>query len=136
MQLSEGSISDRLGSSRFARIALCIFIAIATGTIAVSQRSRSPGGSKSTPGGRRRNDDQKILPSLTNIFPIDAPGKFSITAMSVEHSSAGRWYIPSYHDKNSAGWNRTVSAAILCSLLSCSSLLQISCSPDSLLREV
>ena len=41
--------------------------------------------------------------------PIDAPGKFSLLTIVVEHRSEGTWYMPSLHDKYSAGWNRSTS---------------------------
>ena len=104
---SQKRFSDHISSSRFVRIFLGLLIVIASCSIA--QRIRSQPSNKVTVINRRR-DDHKILPSISSIIPIDTPGKFSITAMSVEHSSAGRWYVPSFHSKNSAGWNRTVSS--------------------------
>ena len=41
--------------------------------------------------------------------PIEAPGKFSLLTVVVEHRNDGNWYIPSLHEKNSVGWNRSTS---------------------------
>jgi hypothetical protein len=68
------------------------------------------GGNKASIAGKRR-DDHKITPSVSSVVPIDSKGKFSVTSMSVQHRSDTRWYVPHFHDKNSAGWNRTVSSA-------------------------
>lgn len=49
----------------------------------------------------------KIKPSIKSWDTIDTPKKFSITSMVVDHHSDGSWYLQSYHEKHSIGWNRT-----------------------------
>ena len=81
----------------------CAFLVIVS--VVVSERIRS----KIAFGGRGRGD-HKISESLHQIVPIDTKPKFTLTSMAVEHRSDAGWHIPHYHDKNSPGWNRTVSA--------------------------
>jgi hypothetical protein len=81
----------------------CAFLIIVS--VVVAERVRS----KITSGGRRR-EDHKISESLHQIVSIDTKSKFTLTSMAVEHRSDARWHIPHFHDKNSAGWNRSVSA--------------------------
>ena len=82
----------------------CAFLIIVS--VVVAERVRS----KIASGGRRR-EDRKISESLHQIVSIDTKLKFTLTSMAVEHRSDARWHIPHFHDKNSAGWNRTVSAS-------------------------
>lgn len=44
---------------------------------------------------------------------------FTITSMVVDQHIDTNWYIPSFHDKYSAGWNRSVSAGYLSNTLAC-----------------
>ena len=46
--------------------------------------------------------------SVTHWNLIDEPGKISVSSMSVEHHADSSWHVPSFHDKYSAGWNRTI----------------------------
>ena len=80
----------------------CAFLIIVS--VVVAERVRS----KIASGGRRR-EDHNMPESLHQIVPIDTKLKFTLTSMAVEHRSDARWHIPHYHDKNSPGWNRTVS---------------------------
>lgn len=49
----------------------------------------------------------KIKPSIKSWDTIETPKKFTITSMVVDHHSDGSWYLQSYHEKYSIGWNRT-----------------------------
>ena len=92
-------------------LSIMIFLACALlviVSVVVAERVRS----KIASGGRRRGD-HKMFESLRQIVPIDTKLKFTLTSMAVEHRSDAGWYIPHYHDKNSPGWNRTVSANFL-----------------------
>ena len=122
MQNCEGPLNmptlECMLTIRTRKYVLYIFIIIASCTIA--QRLRPPLTGNKIISHNRRREDHKLSPSLTNIIPIDAAGRFTVTSLSVHHRSESRWYIPHYHDKHSAGWNRTVS----CSFVS-SSMLQL-----------
>lgn len=96
--------ASTLGSRK---LILNILIIIVSYTIA--QRLRPPMTGNKIIAHNRRREDYKLSPSLTDIIPIDGAGKFTVTSMSVQHRSDARWYVPHYHEKHSAGWNRTVS---------------------------
>ena len=57
----------------------------------------------------KRREEHVLQPSLSKIMSINTAGRFSLTSMAVQHRSSGSWYLPHFHDKYSAGWNRTVS---------------------------
>jgi len=54
-----------------------------------------------------------IAPSVTSWNTIDTPKRIAVTSMSVDHHSDGSWHVPSMHERNSAGWNRTFNKASL-----------------------
>jgi hypothetical protein len=54
----------------------------------------------------RLNDSHP--PSVLRFDNVTTQGRFSIISMQVDHHSDTRWMIPSFHNKYSAGWNRTV----------------------------
>jgi hypothetical protein len=85
------------------------FLAIVQSLLAQAERNR-PSGGKGTLN--RKHHDRTLSPSLQqdSFIPIDRSGQFSMTSMTVQHRSDARWYVPHYHNKNSAGWNRTVSS--------------------------
>lgn len=91
------------------RFLVCSLLVIISTVLAQRIRPLS-GGSKASVSGKRR-DDHKMTPSVSSVVPIDSKGKFSVTSMSVQHRSDTRWYVPHFHEKNSAGWNRSVSSA-------------------------
>lgn len=91
------------------RFLICSLLVIISTVLAQRIRPLS-GGSKASVSGKRR-DDHKMIPSVSSVVPIDSKGKFSVTSMSVQHRSDTRWYVPHFHEKNSAGWNRTVSSS-------------------------
>jgi hypothetical protein len=49
-----------------------------------------------------------IAPSITSWNTVTMPGRFAITSMTVEHHSDGSWFLPSFHERDTAGWNRTI----------------------------
>ena len=56
---------------------------------------------------RARENDK--FPSLRAWNTVDREKHFTVTSMIVDHHSDASWYIPSLHDRFSAGWNRSVS---------------------------
>ena len=115
MQSCEGSLNmpslECMLFLRTRKLILYIFIIIASCTIA--QRLRLPQTGNKIISHNRKREDHKLSPSLTNIIPIDVAGRFTVTSLSIQHRSDSKWYIPHYHDKHSAGWNRTVSCFII-----------------------
>jgi hypothetical protein len=53
----------------------------------------------------------KITPSLKSWNIVDTSQRFNIISMSVDHSSQSSWFMPSLHEKYSAGWNRSVHSS-------------------------
>lgn len=60
-----------------------------------------------TPDGIKLETYFKSPSSLKNWNSVDTHQRFAITSMVVEHSKHVNWYIPSLHQKHSAGWNRS-----------------------------
>ena len=58
-------------------------------------------------------ENDTVPASVINWDMIETHGRFSLLSMSVEHNNDGAWYIPSLHDKYSAGWNRSTQAGFL-----------------------
>ena len=98
------------------RFLLCTLLLIISTVL--TQRIRPLGGGNKAATTGKRRDDHKIIPSVSSVVPIDTKGQFSVTSMSVQHRSDTRWYVPHFHDKNSAGWNRTVSHTAFLQMLS------------------
>lgn len=58
------------------------------------------------------NEDQRndtITPSLLQLDVIEKDSTFTLTSMVIDHGRGGSWFVPSLHEKYSAGWNRTVN---------------------------
>ena len=65
-------------------------------------------------------ESHAVVPSSVRKWNfIHESKKFSVTTMHIDHHSDGSWYIPSLHEKYSAGWNRTVSSGFLLRPYSC-----------------
>jgi hypothetical protein len=58
-------------------------------------------------------------PSVLTFNTIDEPSKFSIISMVVDHHVDTKWYVPSFHERYSAGWNRSMSLGFLLRPYSC-----------------
>jgi hypothetical protein len=65
----------------------------------------------------RANDT--YIPTLTKWNLIDEKDKISLTSYTIQHSNEGPWYVPSYHNKYSYGWNRTIESGYLNSPMAC-----------------
>jgi hypothetical protein len=92
-----------------------VFLFLATVLIMLAQAERNRPSNKSKGTLNKKYLDRTLSPSLQqdSFIPIDKNGQFSMTSMTVQHRSDARWYIPHYHKKYSAGWNRTVSSSFL-----------------------
>jgi len=88
----------RLVASRAMWLAALVLLAC---TWAIPRRTASGKG-------RPVRGPHTIEPSLRSLTSIDAPGGFALTSVTVQHRGDARWYVPHYHAKDSAGWNRTV----------------------------
>jgi len=91
---------------RIACLAITYFMITNTGSKRI-KRKNSP-LTKST-----------ISPSIINLESIDNKNRFSVTSLTLEHGSDCKWYIPSFHQKYSSGWNRTVEAGFLSRPFAC-----------------
>eukprot|EP01041_Mallomonas_annulata_P010662 gene10662-22255_t len=58
-------------------------------------------------------------PSITNWDLLQSPDRFTLTSFYLDHNVDTKWYIPSFHRKYSAGWNRSVSKGFLLRPYSC-----------------
>ena len=62
----------------------------------------------------KMKENDTIPASLLDWDYIESSKRFSILSMALEHHVDGtNWYIPSLHEKYSAGWNRTVQSGYL-----------------------
>jgi len=52
-------------------------------------------------------------PSISKFDNVDTPGRFSLISMVVENHRDVPWYVPSFHERYSAGWNRTTSLGFM-----------------------
>lgn len=57
---------------------------------------------------RTHQTNGSISASITNWNMVTSPRRFSITSMVVDHHSDGSWFLPSFHERDSIGWNRTL----------------------------
>jgi hypothetical protein len=57
---------------------------------------------------KRLKSEDNLPPTILKWDTITASKSFSILTIALDHNSDGPWFIPSQHDKDSIGWNRTV----------------------------
>ena len=57
---------------------------------------------------RTLHSNSSVAPSVISWNTVTTPRRISITSMTVEHHSDGSWFLPSFHERHSAGWNRTM----------------------------
>jgi hypothetical protein len=55
--------------------------------------------------------ENSVPPTVLSRDTINDEGKFSILSMNVDFTTPERWYIPSMHDRYSAGYNRSSASA-------------------------
>ena len=62
----------------------------------------------------------KVKPSVKSWDEIDSPNKISLVSMHVDHNSDNSWYIRAQHEKDSFGWNRSLSKPFMARPYGCS----------------
>lgn len=58
-------------------------------------------------------ENDTVPASVISWDTVESKRRFSLLTVAVDHNIDSTWYIPSLHDKFSAGWNRSVEAGFL-----------------------